>query len=223
MKLSNQSIHTATPAQIAANRVNAQRSTGPKTPAGKAVSAMNHFRHGLTGEFRILAWEDEADFDKLLDGLTDEHKPSTVTETVLVEKMARALWLSQRAQTLQHGTLNRGVITCWDEKKLALYIRYQITNDRAFYKALNEFLKLRAETRKAEIGFESQERKRNEEGRKIKELAIKEAADHRKQERHRFDLLLAAAKVDHHLLRNSIPVHSAPGAQQRVIAVENAA
>lgn len=35
------------PAQVAANRRNAQKSTGPKTPEGRAVSKMNALKHGI--------------------------------------------------------------------------------------------------------------------------------------------------------------------------------
>jgi hypothetical protein len=38
----------ATEKQIAANRANARRSTGPKSAAGKMVSSRNAYRHGLT-------------------------------------------------------------------------------------------------------------------------------------------------------------------------------
>jgi hypothetical protein len=38
----------ATEKQIAANRANALRSSGPKTPAGRARSGRNAFRHGLS-------------------------------------------------------------------------------------------------------------------------------------------------------------------------------
>jgi hypothetical protein len=38
----------ATEKQIAANRANAQRSTGPKTARGKTASSRNAFRHGLS-------------------------------------------------------------------------------------------------------------------------------------------------------------------------------
>ena len=37
----------ASPAQIAANRANAQRSTGPRTEQGKARAASSSFKHGL--------------------------------------------------------------------------------------------------------------------------------------------------------------------------------
>jgi hypothetical protein len=39
----------ATEKQIAANRRNAQRSTGPRTAAGKLKSSRNAYRHGLSG------------------------------------------------------------------------------------------------------------------------------------------------------------------------------
>src|SRR5271170_5565340 len=39
--------------QIAANRANAMRSTGPKTLAGKLASSRNAFRHGLSGLLRL--------------------------------------------------------------------------------------------------------------------------------------------------------------------------
>ena len=40
----------ATERQIAANRANAKRSTGPKTVAGKMASSRNAYRHGLSGQ-----------------------------------------------------------------------------------------------------------------------------------------------------------------------------
>jgi hypothetical protein len=53
-------LHVATEKQIAANRANAKRSTGPKTAAGKRRSSGNAFRHGLSGampddEFTLAA------------------------------------------------------------------------------------------------------------------------------------------------------------------------
>jgi hypothetical protein len=87
----------STPAQVAANQQNAKLSTGPKTEDGKAISSKNNLRHGFTGAFMILPWEKQEEFDTLLAGLRAEHDPATITETLLVEKMAQSYWLSQRA------------------------------------------------------------------------------------------------------------------------------
>jgi hypothetical protein len=66
--------------------------------------------------------------------------------------MAQHHWLRDRAGLLQSNCFqDEGSI---DEKRLALYLRYQTTHERAFHKCLNDLLKLRAEKRKNEIGFE---------------------------------------------------------------------
>ncbi len=87
-------------AKIAANRANAARSTGPKTPEGKAVSSMNALKHGLTAR-RVVVLndpdEDPAQFDHLLDELIDEHQPDGVTERFLVERIATCYWRLRRA------------------------------------------------------------------------------------------------------------------------------
>ena len=73
--------------------------------------------------------------------------------------MAQHYWLKQRALRLQNLCFDEDG-NC-DEKSFALYLPYQATHDRAFHKALNTFLKLRADKRKAEIGFVSQQAKLN--------------------------------------------------------------
>lgn len=78
-----------TQAQRAANRRNAQLSTGPKTAEGKQAVSRNNFRHGLAGVFRLVSWEDPAEFDDLVSLLRAEHQPQTPTEQILVERMAQ--------------------------------------------------------------------------------------------------------------------------------------
>ena len=208
-----------TPAKIAANQANAQRSTGPRTETGKAIAARNNTRHGFTGAFSVLLWENQSEFDALLTGLRTEHQPATPTETALVEKMAQALWLAKRALLLQELTFNIELPVCDDEKQLALYIRYQTTHDRAFHKSLNQLSRLRAEKRKAEIGFESQQHKKADQTRR-------EANENRKQELHRFAVLLAEAKFEHQDLLNMNLQHSISpvlGAETRPMEAQKAA
>src|ERR1700761_7701695 len=44
----------ATPAQVAANQANSQKSTGPKSPDGKTRSSRNSFKHGLYSKDLVL-------------------------------------------------------------------------------------------------------------------------------------------------------------------------
>ena len=187
----------ATEAQIAANQQNAQHSTGPTNKTGKAASSMNNFKYGLTGHsFTVLEFENQDEYDHVLSGLRFEHQPSTMTESILVEKMAQSYWLRKRALYLQDQCATDEDLTLQEqERQLALLIRYQTTHDRAFHRSLTDLLKLRAEIRRAEIGFESQKHKQAAESRR-------EAAEKRKQDRHQFDVLLAEAKLDHQLLQN---------------------
>ena len=191
----------ATQAQITANQQNAQHSTGATSEAGKAASCLNNFRHGFCGAFRVLSSESQQEFDALLAGLRDEHQPTTVTETIFVEKMAQHHCLSRRAMRLQDATMRENMRLEHLDRQLSLFLRYQTTHDRAFHKCLNALLKLRAEKRRAQIGFESQKQKQAAELRR-------EAGEKRKQELHGRAVLLAEAKTDHQLLLNQALKHS---------------
>ncbi|MBV8807446.1 MAG: hypothetical protein JO033_02130 [Acidobacteriaceae bacterium] len=189
-------------AQLRANRANAQLSCGPRSMEGKETVSFNAFRHGLTGRFAIMPYESEEDYQELLDGLREEHRPATRTEHLLVDRMAEHHWLSQRALYLQGFCFNE-VGGCDNDAHLALYLRYQTTHERAFHKCLNDLLKLKAEKRKEQIGFVSQERKRKEEAHKVADQARRENRENRQQERHKWALLLDEAKLDHQNLLNS--------------------
>jgi hypothetical protein len=82
-------------AQIAANRANAQLSTGLRTAAGLAASSQNNLEHGFASTFRVLPGEDKYAFEKLLADFTTEWAPTTPTETALV---LRPGWQSRRFQ-----------------------------------------------------------------------------------------------------------------------------
>jgi len=172
----------STQAQIAANQANSQLSTGPTTEAGKAASCLNNFKNGLAGgSFSVLPWENEEDYDTLLASMRASLHPSGPFEQLLVEKMAQHQWLSQRALVLQDMCFQRDVPSCDEDRKLALYLRYQTTHERAFHKYLDQLMKLRAEGRKQEIGFESQK--------------AHQAAETRRQEVHEARVRLANAKA----------------------------
>jgi hypothetical protein len=52
----------ATEAQINANRANARKSTGPRTPEGKAVVSQNAVTHGFLARETVIHGEDQSQF-----------------------------------------------------------------------------------------------------------------------------------------------------------------
>jgi hypothetical protein len=166
---------------MAANASNAQFSTGPVTDAGKAVSSLNRLTHGLAGSFRVLAWENQADFDALLEALREEYAPQTATEHILIQKAAEHQWFSARAVRLQESLMPQTPGAPVDAKVLALYLRYQTTHDRGFQRCLQQFRIIRNDRRREQVGFESQKRA--------------EAAEIRREEMHAARLRDIAART----------------------------
>jgi hypothetical protein len=91
----------ATKTQLEANRANARRSTGPKTPSGKARSSMNACKHGLTAKEIVIWDEDPAEFEALCAGLTADFAPQTTFERELVDRLAGLLWRLRRVPVLE--------------------------------------------------------------------------------------------------------------------------
>ncbi len=132
------------------NRANAQHSTGPVTIQGKLASSRNSLKHGLASGQIIIPGEDPAAFDSLLGALLEEHQPASPTEELLIHEMAQSYWLTQRALRLQNECFTAEGI---DDKRLALFLRYQTTHERAFHKSLATLMKMKKERAR---GFVSQ-------------------------------------------------------------------
>jgi hypothetical protein len=78
--------------QIAANRRNAQKSTGPKTDHGKSISRLNARREGFTGQIIILDAEDRPHFEKFKSDLIADLRPKTTLELSLAHGIAWDTW-----------------------------------------------------------------------------------------------------------------------------------
>ena len=130
----------ATQAQVTANQANSQKSTGPKTEEGKAISSRNRLSHGFASSTRFVKGEDPAEFNSLLDDLISEHQPATPTEQILVEQMAHHHWISLRATRLQDSIVASYFLTGLTPVQLGLFIRYQTSAERSFHKAHTELL-----------------------------------------------------------------------------------
>ena len=145
----------ATQAQVDANQANSQKSTGPKTPQGKAASSRNRLSHGFASSTRFVRGEDPAEFNLLLDDLLSEHQPATPTEQILVEQMAHHHWISMRATRLQDSEVAIHLKLGMTPTHLPVFIRYQTAAERSFHKAHNELLKAQKKRETSKIGFES--------------------------------------------------------------------
>jgi len=155
----------ATEKQFAANRQNAQKSTGPRTPEGRAAVRLNGVKHGLTAETIVLKGEKEADFTAMLDSFEAEHDPTTPTEEALVVQLTLANWRLRRLYHQEAGfytsklkilasiqeDLNlddagrMGHAAGWSESTLGLFNRQEGRLERTFYRALHELQRLRKE------------------------------------------------------------------------------
>jgi len=97
-------------AQLAANRANAQLSTGPVTQAGRETSARNALKTGLTGRTVLLPSDDAAEYNRRLENAFTVHAPVTEEEQTLVQSLVDTDWRLQRIVTLESAIYLKGHI-----------------------------------------------------------------------------------------------------------------
>jgi hypothetical protein len=88
-------------ARLVANRANALKSTGPKTPEGKARSSMNAWKHGLTAKSVVLTHEYEEDFNRLAFAYRSHFLPATELELHLVDQLIVVHWHMERIRFVE--------------------------------------------------------------------------------------------------------------------------
>src|SRR6187399_2838836 len=122
----------STEKQIAANRANAKRSTGPNTSGGKARSRMNAWKHGLRAETVIIAGEDAKDLQAIQRELWEEHQPEPGMESLLVERLAHYAWRMRRAVVFEAALLKRTAVEPYtlgwpvNGNALSILLRYEM-------------------------------------------------------------------------------------------------
>jgi hypothetical protein len=87
--------------QIQANRLNALKSTGPKTAEGKERSRCNAIRHGLTAETVIVGFEDAGDYEAFEGSVIADYDARSAVERELVLRLASVLWRLRRATGIE--------------------------------------------------------------------------------------------------------------------------
>jgi hypothetical protein len=163
-----------TPKQLEANRQNAVKSTGPKTPEGKALVALNPIKHGLLSKEVLLANEDENTLVELGKRLRHQLAPVGELETMLVDRVIAAFWRLRRILRIEKDLVDKKVseeigkkaMAAWRRKKnkdssplppvnmyealeykfsyFEKFQRYEAYIERGMYKALHELQRLQA-------------------------------------------------------------------------------
>lgn len=89
--------------QIAANRRNARKSTGPRTSAGKLRSRSNALKHGLTAETVITVFENPKHYQAFERIMVRDYKPLSAIEHQLAARLSSLLWRLRRAAAIETG------------------------------------------------------------------------------------------------------------------------
>jgi len=159
----------STPKQAAANRANAQKSTGPRTTAGKAVSRFNALKNGIYAVHQIMFDEKPEDLAELSDEYREHHNPADSDQRFLVNELVHNEWRLRRIrrveaelwQTASNTFIVKNIevtLTCTsgdafatDSSTFERLQRVANSCERAYHRAHKELERLQAQT-KAKVG-----------------------------------------------------------------------
>lgn len=154
--------------QLAANRANSQKSTGPRTQAGKDAARMNAFRHGLTGQILIRTPEQETAYNSYRARLYPDLAPGSAVELDFAERIIYDSWRIHRASAIEHNlyaladpafetgddtrdeALNDAHTFQVNDKSINLLSLYQQRLQRGIHKDLEMLRKMQKERRAAQ-------------------------------------------------------------------------
>ena len=144
-------------ASTAANRANAQLSTGPITEEGKQRSSLNGLTHGLTSKLTVLPGESQEAFDALESGFFKTYAPASVVEEAMVSNLAAAVWRLERMQRVETALFANRIdaiqkasgiagadalaamfVDPAEMNRIRLFLRYLSETNRAYNKALRD-------------------------------------------------------------------------------------
>jgi len=94
-------------AQVEANRRNSQKSTGPKTPEGKARARLNAVTHGLLCDKAVIDGEDAELFAEHCRSMEEALAPEGAMEELLADRIAAQAWRLRRATGIEGLFLHR--------------------------------------------------------------------------------------------------------------------
>jgi len=135
-----------TQAQINANRLNAQKSTGPTSPEGKVRSSLNALKSGIDAWSHIIPGEDPAELEALTAAFLLHYRPAGPTELALVDTLISTEWTQRRLRRIEAQLWNYQV-ECLDKNlSRADFIDASIQHNsplgHAYHDALDPFSRI---------------------------------------------------------------------------------
>ncbi len=127
-------------------------STGPRTAAGKAISAQNSLRHGLTARTVVTKGENAEEYDQFHAGLLDRYSLEGDREFYFANEIIENAWRLRRAHRIEAETFDRhlsdemsaGEAFHVHAKEFDRVRRYIASIERAMYRAMKELDLLQA-------------------------------------------------------------------------------
>src|ERR1035437_3280457 len=148
-------IAMASPEQIHANRLNAQRSTGPRTEEGKAASRFNALTYGIEARSLVIPGEDPTALEALALEYHQQFDPFGPLEDYLVQTIVQADWNRRRytrveAQIIQAQLANRDAspetpLNAFTSAAAQQVFRRLAAEERSFFRALKELRRVQKE------------------------------------------------------------------------------
>jgi hypothetical protein len=135
------------PQKLAANRANAQQSTGPQTEAGKEKSAQNSYQHGFYAK-RLFPTSrerdrDGADYDDLVKGIRNHFRPIGFMENLCVERIAVEMLRSARLLGYEQENLSN-YSQAFERRSTDSILRFHAAINRQLAQAIEELERLQA-------------------------------------------------------------------------------
>lgn len=153
-----QSLMNTSAARIAANRANAQLSTGPRTEHGKQASSQNARRHGLSARELYISSSETEVFDSMVAEHRSGLQPSGAVEESLFDMIIYALWNMRRVRMLESNLFQSAHSPLPDPQSftnLDRLGRYYQRFERSFHKALKELRTLQTNRALANVQNEA--------------------------------------------------------------------
>jgi hypothetical protein len=157
--------------QLAANRANAQKSTGPSSPEAKEKVRMNAMRDGITGQILTMPEEDRPIFEQLKAELIEDLAPKTTTELRLASSIAWDTWRLDHLRAVEmnlyalgtqdpdcdvecdgpqlHTAMSDALTFVKQSKKMGLLSIYEQRLNRSIHKNMEKLAELQTERKRS--------------------------------------------------------------------------